>query len=202
MLDVESILLDLLSSDPGSPTEGQVWYNTTEKRFKSYQAGQVQTVVAKSATTTTDPTVSDDSTQGYSIGSRWINTVTDDEWVCFSDAAGAAVWKSTVVAGSGITAATHKTLLQLIHFIDEGPAEGFTTGATKTTTGTVFPTQNLWKRADATKLVEQNITWTGVTPTTIQWKMYDTDGVTVLATVTDTITYSGVFEASRTRAIA
>jgi hypothetical protein len=96
----------------------------------------------------------------------------------------------------------HKTLAQLIHFIDEGPAEGFTTGATKTTTGTVYPSQNLWRRADATKLVEQNITWTGITPTTVEWKVYDTDGSTVLATVTDTITYSGPFEASRSRAIA
>ncbi len=110
--------------------------------------------------------------------------------------------KTLAMLGStGISELSHETLLQLIHFIDEGPAEGFTTGATKTTTGTVFPTQNLWKRSDATKLVEQNITWTGVVPTTIQWKVYDTDGTTVLATVTDTITYSGVFETSRSRAI-
>lgn len=105
-------------------------------------------------------------------------------------------------SGSGLTADQHKTLLQLIHFIDEGPAEGFTTGATKTVTGTVFPTQMLWKRADATNLVEKNTTWTGVKPTTIQWKMYDTDGTTVLATVTDTISYSGIFETGRTRAIS
>lgn len=106
------------------------------------------------------------------------------------------------LSGSGISEATHRTLLQLIHFIDEGPAEGFATGATKTVTGTVFPTQILWKRADATKLVEQNITWTGSKPTTIEWKVYDTDGTTVLATVTDTISYSGVFETGRTRAIS
>lgn len=105
-------------------------------------------------------------------------------------------------SGSGLTAAEHRTLLQLIHFIDEGPAEGFTTGATKAITGTVFPTQVLWRRADSTKLVEQNITWTGPKPTTVQWKVYDTDGTTVLATVTDTISYSGVFETGRTRAIA
>lgn len=102
----------------------------------------------------------------------------------------------------GLTEESHKTLLQLIHFIDEGPAEGFVTGATKTVTGTVFPTQELWRRADATKLIEKNITWTGVNPTTIEWIMYATDGIAVLATVTDTITYSGVFETSRTRAIA
>lgn len=105
-------------------------------------------------------------------------------------------------SGAGLTADQHKALLQLIHFIDEGPAEGFTTGATKTVTGTVFPTKELWKRADATKLVETNVTWTGALPTTIEWKVYDTDGSTVLATVTDTITYSGVFETGRTRAIS
>ena len=104
--------------------------------------------------------------------------------------------------GGALTAEQHKVLLQLIHFIDEGPAEGFATGATKTVTGTVFPTQELWRRADATKLVEMNVTWTGVKPTTIEWKMFGADGTTVLATVTDTISYSGVFETGRTRAIA
>lgn len=104
--------------------------------------------------------------------------------------------------GSGLSESAHRALLQLIHFIDEGPAEGFASGATKTVTGTVFPTQVLWKRADATKLVQQDITWTGVVPTTVEWKMYDTDGTTVLATVTDTVTYSGVFETGRTRTIA
>jgi hypothetical protein len=106
-------------------------------------------------------------------------------------------------SGAGLTADQHKTLLQLIHFIDEGPAEGFVSGATKTISGSiVFPTQILWRRADATKLVEQNVTWTGPTPTVVQWKMYAADGVTVLATVTDTITYSGAFETGRTRAIS
>lgn len=105
-------------------------------------------------------------------------------------------------SGSGMSEAQHKALLQLIHFIDEGPAEGFTTGATKTVTGTVFPTQILWRRADSTKLVEKNITWTGAKPTTVEWKMYNAAGTTVLATITDTIAYSGPFEASRTRAIA
>lgn len=106
-------------------------------------------------------------------------------------------------AGSGITAAEHEDILQLIHFIDEGPANGFTSGATKTVTGTVFPTEELWKRQDTTALVRKSITWTNAVPTQIQWKLYDTDGTTVLATVTDTISYtSNIFESSRSRAIA
>lgn len=125
-----------------------------------------------------------------------------DNLVLKDPLAGSHTLSSLLTGGSGITEYQHKVLLQLIHFIDEGPAEGFATGATKTVTGTVFPSQVLWKRANATKLVEKNITWTGPVPTTIQWKMYDTDGATVLATVTDTISYSGPFETGRTRAIS
>jgi len=105
------------------------------------------------------------------------------------------------LTGTGITEAQHKVLLNLIHFIDEGPAEGFATGATKEIIGGVFPSSILWKRADATKLVEQNITWAQAKPITIQWKMYAANGVTVLATVTDTVSYSGAFETGRTRTI-
>lgn len=106
--------------------------------------------------------------------------------------------------GSGISAASHKTLRQLIHFIDGGPAEGFASGAYCELTGTVFPTASVWwtSAAKTHKIVEQLVTWTGSNPTTVQWKVYDVDGTTVLATVTDTISYSGPFETSRTRAIA
>jgi hypothetical protein len=136
--------------------------------------------------------------------------VTNDEVVGLErDGSGNLVLKDSITGtktladlGTGISISSHRTLLQLIHFIDNGPAEGFTTGATRTTTGTAFPSQVLWRRSDATKLVEKNITYTGAFPTTIEWKMYAADGTTVLATVTDTITYSGAFETGRTRAIA
>jgi hypothetical protein len=112
---------------------------------------------------------------------------------------------SDLIAGAGgLTAAAHRTLRQLIHFIDDGPAEGFTTGAYKETTGTVFPSSIIWWESSGKtkKIVERLLTWTGVNLTTDQWKMYDTDGSTVLATVTDAISYSGVFETNRTRTIA
>lgn len=126
---------------------------------------------------------------------------TGEVWV--RDTASSVGGAYATVAGAGaVTPATHKTLLQLIHFIDNGPALGFATGAARTTTGTTLPSQILWRRADATKLVEKNITYTGVLPTTIEWKMYDDTGAVVLETVTDVITYSGVFEIGRTRAIA
>jgi len=106
-------------------------------------------------------------------------------------------------SGTGITAEQHKVLRQLIHFIDDGPAEGFASGAYKETTGTVFPTAEIWYESSskAKKIVERLMTWTGANLTTDVWKIYDTDGSTVLWTVTDTVNYSGIFETDRTRVI-
>lgn len=105
--------------------------------------------------------------------------------------------------GSGITADQHKVLRQLIHFIEDGPAEGFASGAYKETTGTVFPTALVWytDSGKTDKIVERLITWSGVNATADKWKVYDTDGSTVLWTISDTINYSGVFEINRTRTI-
>lgn len=112
-----------------------------------------------------------------------------------------------LVAGAGgLTEAGHRALRQLIHFIDDGPAEGFVSGAFKETTGTVFPTAEIWYVVGSTppagKIIELLTTWVGPKITQEVWKMYDTDGSTVLVTVTDAITYSGLFETSRTRTIS
>lgn len=48
-----------------------------------------------------DPVVGDDETSGYEIGSRWINTVLEKEFVCVNAGTGAAVWIETTAAGGG-----------------------------------------------------------------------------------------------------
>lgn len=48
---------------------------------------------------TTDPTVSNDNTQDYGVGSRWFNSTTGIEWICQAAATGAAVWLPQVSAG-------------------------------------------------------------------------------------------------------
>jgi hypothetical protein len=109
-----------------------------------------------------------------------------------------------LLAGAGgVTESSHKVLRQLIHFIDDGPAEGFASGAYKETTGTVTPTAIVWytDSGKTDKIVERLITWSGVVPTVDKWKIYDTDGSTVLWTISDAITSSGIFETSRTRTI-
>ena len=44
-----------------------------------------------------NPTIFDDITKGYVIGSRWINTITDQEYVCVSTNFGNAIWKHTTL---------------------------------------------------------------------------------------------------------
>jgi hypothetical protein len=111
---------------------------------------------------------------------------------------------------SGGAAGAHESLRQLIHLADGvgGPFEGFTSGAYReiTPTATPYPTAVIWWESSSKlkKIVEKTITWgtSPKVPTQVKWKAYDTDGSTVLVTVTDTITHSGVFETSRTRAVA
>ena len=52
----------------------------------------------------TDPTVSDDNTQGYSARSIWINSTSGEAFMCLSAATGAADWRSLTEAniGSGL----------------------------------------------------------------------------------------------------
>ena len=110
-------------------------------------------------------------------------------------------------SGGGISESQHKSLRQLIHFIDGGPALGFLSGAYREMLPAASPfiTQIIWweSAAKLKKILEKNLTLNAQkNPTTIEWKMYDTDGSTVIETVVDTISYSTVFELSRTRTIS
>lgn len=105
-----------------------------------------------------------------------------------------------------LTNQKHKTLRDLIHFIDQGPGDGFDSGAFKETlpNNVPFPTSIIWYLdvAKTKKLVEKFITYTNnVFPSIIQWNMYDYDGVTLIHTVTDNISYTTAFESTRTRTI-
>jgi hypothetical protein len=48
-IQVDGILFDTLSADPGTPVEGQVWYNTTTKLFGIYRNGAASTFSDASA---------------------------------------------------------------------------------------------------------------------------------------------------------
>ena len=122
----------------------------------------------------------------------------------FKDSENLATLTELLSGSGGLTEGAHRILRQLIHFIDDGPAEGFASGAYREITGgTAFPTSEIWytDSGKTDKIVEKTFTWSGVNLTTKEWKIYDTDGSTLLVTVSDAISYSGIFETSRTRTI-
>lgn len=42
---------------------------------------------------TSNPTTSDDESDGFDIGDHWVNSTAKRVWFCADNAAGAAVWK-------------------------------------------------------------------------------------------------------------
>lgn len=122
----------------------------------------------------------------------------------FTDSvAGSYTLAQLAAGGSGITEAGHKALRDLVHFIDEGPADGFASGAYRTTTYSgPFVTQIRWYTsvAQTNTIVRLDVTYNANrTIATEVWRMYAADGVTVALTLTDTYSYSGILESSRTR---
>jgi outer membrane protein assembly factor BamB len=47
------------------------------------------------------PTTSNDNTEGYAVGSYWIDTTNDKAYVCLDASTGAAVWTETTQSGGG-----------------------------------------------------------------------------------------------------
>ena len=90
--------------------------------------------------------------------------------------------------------------------LDGGPGEGYAAAHKEVyPAGSLFPTRiTWWTDANKThKIVEKTIDWSGgyLTPTPVTWTSYKADGSTSRMTITDVITYSGVFEVSRERTI-
>lgn len=81
--------------DEGDPDDGE-WAN--EGAAGAGGVSGAPTVI----TSASDPTVNDDSGDGYSVGDLWVNTTDDGVFVLADATAGAAVW-TEVGAGGGLT---------------------------------------------------------------------------------------------------
>jgi len=65
----------------------------------------------KNNITTSNPTITDDSTQSYAVGSLWINTTTKKIFICASATASAAEWHELVAnTGTSITPTVTNTV--------------------------------------------------------------------------------------------
>lgn len=101
---------------------GSVWINVTLDRIWQCQSASVGAAVWErldetlqhNLSATTDPGVGDDSADGYSVGSKWVNVSLDKVFECLDASSGAAVWAQTNASGSSLpvvdeTALVHKT---------------------------------------------------------------------------------------------
>lgn len=98
----------------------------------------------------------------------------------------------------------HEVLPQLVHLSDDDGPRGslWPSGMVRDTGPQPFPTASIWW-GDSTrtkKVVEQVVVRNAMRLiVTSSWRAYAVDGTTVVDSYTDVITYSGMFETSRTR---
>ena len=69
--------------------------------------GVLKSTLTQNNIAATDPTVSNDNTQGYSPLSMWVNTTNGRVWTCQSAATGAAAWALAIVPGTGVEPANN-----------------------------------------------------------------------------------------------
>ncbi|HML23525.1 MAG TPA: hypothetical protein PKD09_17850 [Aggregatilinea sp.] len=70
------------------------------------QASVTLTLPLDNLSATSAPTAGDDSGDGYSVGSRWVDTAVDKAYVCLDATLGGAVWKEITATAVTTNAAT------------------------------------------------------------------------------------------------
>jgi trimeric autotransporter adhesin len=83
------------SSGISTPITGQTWlFNSSKNTISVYNGSTYQAVNTpfSNFSATTNPTTSNDNTQGYVLGSFWLNQTTSALYICQSPATSAAVW--------------------------------------------------------------------------------------------------------------
>lgn len=74
-------------------------------------------------TATTDPGVSNDTTESYVVGSMWINVTDDKSFICLDNSTGAAVW-TEVTASVSAPSMTQTELTGTTHTVDNTDLAG------------------------------------------------------------------------------
>lgn len=99
-----------------------------------------------------NPTVSNDNTQGYLIGSEWLNTTAGTMWVCLGNATGAAIWKELTNAAAGY----------LVHKAGRVLAAGFAGNPKKATVTFSTPFADTNYSVTITPVTSGNIAYTPI----------------------------------------
>lgn len=83
------------------------------------------TLPLRNQVATSDPTVSDDETQGYEIESLWFNLASEEVFICISPTTGAAVWRqisnnAQIIASQKEAPNEHFLGQSLLHYPESG----------------------------------------------------------------------------------
>lgn len=88
------------TTPPTTPISGQIYYNSTSKTINIYNGVSWVDITnisaaypANNLTSTTDPLISDNLSNGYRVGSKWINTLTNSVFLCTNATTSTATWK-------------------------------------------------------------------------------------------------------------
>jgi len=140
---------------------------------------------------TSNPTVNDDDSDGFSPGVLWLNSTTGQTFILQDASVGAAVW----VDFTGLTENEHEALDTLVHDIAETSYDEMTYSGNRLTNQTTWETASKLK-----KIREQQITYSGGRVTQIINIQYDAAGVENTRT-TEVYSYSGnkVTDVTRTQ---
>jgi hypothetical protein len=82
----------------------------------------------KDNTSTSNPTVNDDTGDGYTVGSHWYNTTADSVFICVDASSGAAIWEcvstTETSASSTTNTSTTSTSYVVLNSMTITPAAG------------------------------------------------------------------------------
>jgi hypothetical protein len=115
---------------------GSRWINiTTDKGYECVDASTgaaiwietTWTSVLNKYDATVAPTVSNDNTQGYAVGSRWVDITADKGYECVDASTGAAVWLETT--GGGSTGPLNKFDATVAPAATDDNTEGYAVGS-------------------------------------------------------------------------
>lgn len=123
------------------------------------------TPIQNNLTATTDPTVNDDASAGYSTSSIWFNTSTQTFWACTNATIGGAVWSDQAVGGTSLLNNMTATVAPTVND-DSGDGYAVNSGWFNTVTGILYFCQSASAGA-AVWLAVPPSSGTGVTDLTV-----------------------------------
>lgn len=124
--------------------------------------------------------------------------VFSDGYFIFKNSYQSVNFNEIISSTSNINETNLQNSNQLANLINDGPVLN-TLNLVKEIVGNPFPTAEIWKDGD-NKVIELIITRDAqMKPIIEEWKRYE-DGA-IVEQITDTITYQGIFEISRTRVV-